>query len=175
MPNQINQNKSFYINITWVSVCHVVMCFPCATLPLPLPSTNHLSSIKNSFFFFFFSFLHQINNLFGQTDERGRAFGKKLDRLKLYSTKKRDKNVHFHFLVLKGPPEMGQQQSKLAFDSYAAPRRSMLTKETGLAHPVSHYEIVGLGSIMGIGPIGPFNWSNASERSISALYFCVNT
>ena len=51
----------------------------------------------------------------------------------------------------------------------------MLTKETGLAHPVSHYEIVGLGSIMGIGPIGPFNWSNASERSISTLYLCVNT
>ena len=172
MPNQINQNKSFYINITWVSVCHVVMCFPCATMPLPLPSTNHLSSIKK-FSSSFFNFLHQINNLFGQIDERGRAFGKKkLDRLKLYSTKKRDKNVHFLFLVLKGPPEMGQQQSKLAFDSYAAPRRSMLTKETGLAHPVNHYEIVGLGSIMGI---GPFNWSNASERSISALYFCVNT
>ena len=64
------------------------------------------------------------------------------------------------------------QLSKLAIDSYAAPWRSMLTKETGPAHPVNHYEIVGLGSIMGI---SPFNWSNASERSISALYLCVNT
>lgn len=172
MPNQINQNKSFYINITWISVCHVVMCFPCATLPLPLPSTNHLSSIKNSFFFFFLSCTKSIIYLGRSTKEAEPLEKKSWTALNFIQLKKRDKNVHFHFLVLKGPPEMGQQQSKLAFDSYAAPRRSMLTKETGLAHPVNHYEIVGLGSIMGI---GPFNWSNASERSISALYFCVNT